>query len=73
MKQIPEDTFTKTVRELCDEVDYLKHKLEIAEEEAEHWRNEHAKLVTDSIQSSQRLMGNFLVAALEGAIKPQSR
>jgi hypothetical protein len=50
--------------ELCEEIDYWKHKAKKAEEEAEYYREEYSKLLNENLARSQQGVANALLFAL---------
>ncbi len=53
-------TFDILVSDLCEEIDFLKHELKKAKEEANHYRNEYNSMIHSSINHSNKMMVNIL-------------
>lgn len=50
---------------------YLEDRIEYLEAEVQHWKDEHFKLLTSSIQHGEHMMGQLLIGALNGAFTPK--
>lgn len=67
MKTTKHDQLTS---QLCAEIDELREAVAYYKEQAEHWRDEHSRLVQSQIKSGNQLMGGLLSLALKGKLHP---
>lgn len=52
--------FDLLVSDLCEEIDFLRHELKRAKDEADDYRNKYNDILSSSITHSNKMMVNML-------------
>ena len=68
MSQLPQGRMNKfdiLVRELCDEIDSLRDRLEDSQGREKHWRHQYNELLNDGIKHGEAIMANTVLALIK--------
>ena len=57
--------FDMLVRELCDEIDSLRDRLEDSQGREKHWRHQYNELLNGSIKHNHEIMAHTLQALIK--------